>query len=170
MKRKILSILIILIFLMLSISNVAAIHINNTNNDPDYTFTLSVNKNFLGYVITTEIVNVGGGENYLIFGDIGCEIYDEEDNLVWTSYENQGPETGIGKDAKITTTNIWTGEDINGNQVEKGTYKIIGKAAYYQDNNNYITIETEPDFIEYEKIKAKVFLVTFIADFLNRFF
>ena len=168
MKKKIISSLIILIF-MLSMNSAVAIQLKNTTNDPDYTFTLSVNKNFLGYVLKTEIINTGG-EGYLLFGDIGCEIYDEEDNLVWTSYENEGPETGIGKDAKITTTNVWTGEDINGNNVEKGTYKIIGKAAYYYDNNNFKTIETEPEFLEIEQAKSKSFFFNFLVNILNKIF
>ena len=168
MKKKIISSLIILIF-MLSMNSAVAIQLKNTTNDPDYTFTLSVNKIFLGYVLKTEIINTGG-EGYLLFGDIGCEIYDEEDNLVWTSYDNEGPEIGIAKDAKITNTNIWNEKDLNGDQVKKGSYKIIGKAAYYYDNYNYMTIETEPEFIEIEQTKLKSVFFNFLLNFLNNIF
>lgn len=157
------------LFLLISIASVSAVQLDKETIDPEYSFTLSVDKTSLGYIIETELVYINGEENYLMVGDTGCNIYNGNDELVWTSYEDEGPETGIGKGSKITTTNIWTKTDSERDYVEPGTYKIMGVAGFYEDDECTETF-TEPQFVDIEKIKTKNVFLSFLFKFFKPIF
>jgi len=59
----------------------------------------------------------------------------------------------IGPNAEYQSISFWRGQDFDGNYVEKGTYKIVGVSGYFKDNN-YIRIETDPQFLEVTKSKS----------------
>ena len=156
---------------MLLIPCVSSIELIKENNNPDITLTLNVEKKTLGWHITTTLLNNGNDWIFVEkdgYGDIGCVIYDEEDNKVWYTYDpGNGSTWQIGPGATYESFTIWTGVDMDKNELPKGTYKIVGKAGYFEDNN-YITLETDPDFAEVTKAKTKNIFLNNIYVFINK--
>jgi len=164
MKKTIFLESLLTVFLLISIAGASAVQLDKKTNDPEYSFTLNIVKKAIGYILESELTYIDGEDNYLTIGDTGCDIYNEDEELVWTSYKDEGPVTGLGKGAKITTTNIWTKTDSKGNPVETGTYKIIGVAGIYEDGECAETY-TEPQFIDVEKVKTKNLFYNFLFKF-----
>jgi len=159
---------------MLSVPCISSLELIKESNNPNITLALTVEKKMLGWYITTTLVN--NGDDWIFvekggYGDIGCVICDEEDNKVWYTYDpDNGSAWQIGPDATYESFTIWTGVDMDKNELPEGTYKIVGKAGYFQ-GETYIPLETEPDFAEVEQAKTKnVFLdniYVFLAKILN---
>jgi len=151
--------LLVLVFLMLvSLPAISSIKISD-NNEID--FSINVEKKALGWHITVTLVNEGDNWLYVEkngYGDIGCVIYDEGDNEIWWTYDpDNGGDWQIGPGATYESFTIWTGTHMDRTKVPKGSYKIVGKAGYFE-NNEYVPLETEDHSVQVEKAKTKFFL------------
>jgi hypothetical protein len=157
---------------MLLIPCVSSIELIKENNNSDITLTLNVEKKRLGWHITTTLENNGNDWIFVEkdgYGDIGCVIYNEEDNKVWYTYDpDSGSTWQIGPGATYESFTIWTGADMDKNELPKGTYKIVGKAGYFE-GDEYIPLETNPDFAEVAKAKTKNIFLNNIYVFINKF-
>jgi len=154
MKKTI--ILFLSIFMIISINRVNAIEVSSNNDNID--FSMTVEKKSFGWHITTTLVNNGDWiyvekEGY---GDIGCIIYNENDEAVWWTYApEEGGSFQIGPGAQYESFTIWTGTDMDKNKVDSGYYKIVGASGYYE-GNTYIPLRTDPYTIQV-KSKEKMF-------------
>ena len=168
MKKKIISIILVLISITIFTQSISAVKLNTKNSEPDITFELTVEEKMIGYKIKTELIYNGGDLNWLYITDSGCEIYNEEDQIVWSSYDPQGAENVIGIGTKVSTTNIWTKIYQNGKKVPKGDYRIVGKVQY-QDDDTFIPIETNSYTVKITKAKIKpIFYNNILKSLINR--
>jgi hypothetical protein len=174
MRKKIIIVFFMSVFLLLSINTLSAVKISKNNVDIDYTLTVDVEKRPIGWLIkTTFIYNDGANEFIYVekggYGDIGVVIYNKQDQEIWTSYlPEDGLEMAIGKGGSYSATNIWAEIDSNGNSVDKGTYYLVGKTGYFE-NNNYISLETEPYFIEVKSKEKNILINSMIMQLFYNF-
>jgi hypothetical protein len=166
MRKNKFVLLFLLVLMILFLPTICSSKIVNESNDYDVSLTMTVEKKALGWYITTTLVN--NGDNWIYvekdgYGDIGCVIYDDEDNPVWWTYEpDEGEHWQIGPDAVYESFTIWSGTYLDRTKVPKGNYKIVGKAGYFE-GNQYVPLETEDYSVQVEKAKTKnVFINNFI--------
>lgn len=137
--------------MLLILPNINSIETNIKQNDYDIGLELEVEKKTLGWHITTTLTNNGNEWIYVEkegYGDIGCTIYNDEDVAIWSTYDpDDGGSWQIGKGATYESFTIWTGKDMNGNKVEKGTYTVVGQSGYF-NGNEYIPLETTEENIK----------------------
>ena len=150
---------------------VSSLQLIKESNVVDVSLTLTVEKKTLGWHITTLLTNNGDEWIYVEkdgYGDIGCEIYDGENNEVWSTYTPEyGSTWQIGPGATYESFTIWTGTDMDNNKLPEGTYTIIGKAGYFI-GNEYVPLETDSYSVEVSNAKAKSILFNnFILSLLN---
>jgi hypothetical protein len=169
MKKTTIFMSILSIFTLLSIFGVDAIKIAKNNDTID--FSMTVEKKSVGWHITTTLIN-NGDWIYVEkdgYGDIGCIIYDEEDNKIWWTYApEQGGTWQIGTGAKYESFTIWTGSDMERNKVEAGTYKIVGASGYFE-GDTYIPLTTDPYTIEVKSKETPIFYNLILNRLLNWF-
>ena len=104
------------------------------------------------------------------YGDIGCIIYNENDEKIWWTYEpEEGMHTQIGPGATYEGFTIWSETDMNRNKVERGAYKIVGASGYF-DGNTYIPLTTAPYPVEVSKTRVKPIFDSFILSRLFNWF
>jgi len=171
MKKIIIIGFFISIFLLLSLQSTFAIKVENKNVEFD--FSMSVEKKNLGWHITTTFVNTGDEWIFVEkdgYGDIGCIIYNEDDEKIWWTYNpDEGMHSQIGPGAIYESFTIWTGTDMDRNNVEEGTYKIVGAAGYF-DGDTYIPLTTDPYPVEVKKTRMKqIFDNILLSRFFNWF-
>ena len=159
------------VLILISLQSVNAIVLKN--EEESINFSMTVEKKSLGWHITTTLTNNGDEWIYVEkdgYGDIGCIIYDTEDNEIWWTYSpEEGMDWQIGLDAAYESFTIWTGTNMDKNKVEKGTYKIVGASGYF-DGDEYIPLRTEPYYVEVTNTKTKsIFFNTVLSHLLNWF-
>ena len=154
------------VFILLSLQSINAAELKSKDDGID--FSMTVEKKSLGWQITTTLVNNGNEWIYVEkngYGDIGCIIYDEEDNEIWWTYQpDEGMHWQIGPGAVYESFTIWTEKDMDGKKVDKGAYKIVGVSGYF-DGDEYVLLETDPYHVEVSKAKPR-----FFNNIINRFF
>lgn len=101
------------------------------------------------------------------YGDIGCIIYDKDDNEIWGTYvPEEGGTQAIGTGAKYESFTIWTENYLDGGSVPKGTYKIVGAAGYY-DGDEYVPLVTDPYTVQVTIKSKHIFLENILSRFAH---